>query len=222
MPKSHTIASLGLNVEAARNGKHWELLPVEFRSKIGIEDEYPLPSKIEELAELAMIPVPSYKRNAGAAYLSRVQEAYKGRLKRRQSLEIDVVRRSANLARHEKNFQTAASEQRERLREVVEGVRAEAAKAVAGLNDLFALGREGIEGQMRAHLKGDPWKGEIITGSAFRECFRMVTQAVKGLGLPSEQRDRAAEAVLEQVAESMKSTQEAVGLAAPPAGEQPH
>ena len=81
---------------------------------------------------------------------------------------------------------------------------------MAGLNDLFALGREGIERQMKAYLAGAEYQGEKIDGEAFRSCFRMVTQAVKGLGLPSDQRDKARDAVMEEVAKSVEATRSAI------------
>ena len=53
-----------------------------------------------------------------------------------------------------------------------------AVNAIANLNDLFALGRRGIDGQMQAHLAGETWMGEEINARAFRELFRMVITGV--------------------------------------------
>ena len=86
-------------------------------------------------------------------------------------------------------------------------------ESIASLTDLFSLARKGIDGQMRAHLDGKEWMGEKINARAFRECFRMVTQTVKGLGLPSEERTRAKSAIMDEVAEALKDTQETVALA---------
>ena len=80
----------------------------------------------------------------------------------------------------------------------------------------------------KAHLDGGVWphhedckpgecskkcKGEAVNGSAFRQCFRMVTQAVKGLGMPSDQKKPAEQAIVEEVAAALKATRETVALA---------
>ena len=44
----------------------------------------------------------------------------------------------------------------------------------------------------------------------------MVTQAVKGLGLPSDQRKPATDAIMEELAASLKATREAVALSVVP------
>ena len=69
---------------------------------------------------------------------------------------------------------------------------------------------------MRAYNDGEEIHGEKIDASGFRECFRIVTQAVKGLGLPSDQKKPAQQAILEQAAAAIKSTQETVSLATNP------
>ena len=78
--------------------------------------------------------------------------------------------------------------------------------------DLFSLGREGLELQMRAYLDNKEVNGEIIKARAFRECFRIVTAAVKGLGLPSDQKRPATDAIYEEVAAALEATQETVAL----------
>ena len=75
---------------------------------------------------------------------------------------------------------------------------------------------------MRAYLNGDEYQDERINKRDFQQCFRMVTQAVKGLGLPSDQRVTANEAIIEEVAAAIRDTQEIVGLAASPGDETEH
>jgi hypothetical protein len=166
------------------------------------------------LQRLSSIAIPPGKKDSGSIYLKRAINEWKKRLARKQSAILDSGRRTVAIARDQTEFRARIKGLREEAIAAVEGVRQEAERAVANLNDLFVLGRKGIEAQMRAHLDGTDWQGEQITSSAFRECFRMVAQAVKGLGLPSEQRGKAAEAVIEEVAASLRDTQEAVALAA--------
>ena len=94
--------------------------------------------------------------------------------------------------------------------------KSKADRAIAGLNDLFDLGKQGIHEQMKAHLAGKRWQGEKIDGAAFRSCFRMVTQAVKGLGLPTGDQTKARESIMSELAASLASTQKALSLSADP------
>ena len=207
-PTRHTIENLRLDLEAARAGKTWLLLPEGFRNDHG--DTYPLPGKRAELQILVAIPIKPGKRDSGCTYLRRCLEALKQKHDDRRLTQINRETQGHKLDRAAAGLQDQASRYKAEMREAVNQVRQEAEKAVAGLNDLFALGREGIEGQMKAYLAGTEYQGERIDGEAFRSCFRMVTQAVKGLGLPSEQRDKARDAVMEEVAKSLEATQSAI------------
>lgn len=210
-----TCSSLRLNVAAAMEGQTWLLLPEGFRDQ-ECGELYPLPSDRLSLQQLASIPVPRNKKDSGCLYLKRVLKVYKRRQAHKQSAVLDVARREVAIGRAQENFSARLQGLRAEVTAAVEGVKQEVERATASLNTLFTLGRQGIEGQMKAHLEGALWQGEGITASAFRECFRMVTQAVKGLGLPSEQRNHAAEAVMEEVAASLRDTQETVALASNP------
>lgn len=188
------------------------MLPEGFKaSKNG--STYPLPTVMDDLQKLASIPLQPGKQNSGNLYLRRALEEFRRRQARRTSAVLDVGFRAQAIkdlsADLEKKIEVAKAD----ARAAVDGVRAQAEQAIASLNDLFALGRKGLEGQMQAHLAGSEWQGEKIGAAAFRDCFRMVTQAVKGLGLPSGERAKAAEAIMEEAAASLRATQEAVALA---------
>ena len=218
--KSHTIASLRLNLEEAKKGRTWLLLPDGFRSsEVGLT--YPLPTKREDLVQLALIPIKPYmlKRDAGCAYIRRAHKAYQEYQAKRILAVGQVDRKLEQIKDDHDNYRKVLTKCRAEAREELERVRAEAEKAVASLSDLFALGRKGIEGQMKAHLDGTEWQGEPINAEAFRQCFRLVSQAVKGLGLPSDQRASARDAVFEELAAAIKNTQETVGMAAKDEGE---
>lgn len=210
MRPRHDIKSLQLNVEEAKKGRSWLLLPPVARAS---GDKYPLPSSIAELQELSTITIPAHKQDAGCVYLRRVAVAYKKRIWKRSSAVVDVNRQQNKAAEMNENFQACLRNLKAEARQAVAKVVEETETAIASLNDLFALGRKGIDGQMRAHLDGKKWQGEKISASAFRNCFRMVTQAVKGLGLPSGERAKAAEAVHAELAASLRATQEAVAMA---------
>ena len=208
----HTIESLRLDLEAAEAGKTWLLLPQGFRHR-DAGQTYPLPVDRSELQRLISIPVPGSKQDSGCVYIRRAMDVYRNRQKRRQSAVLDISMRQQKVVEATSNLQDRIKQVRREISESLEGVRQESQRAIASLNDLFALGREGLEGQMRAHLLGKLWKNEEINSKAFRDCFRMVAQAVKGLGLPSEQREKAAEAIMEEAAASMRATQEAISMA---------
>ena len=143
-------------------------------------------------------------------YLNRAIVAVKGRRMRRQSAVLDMGRRQRTIIEMQSTLKSRMKAAQVEAALAVEDVRQRAVEAIAGLDELFALGRRGLDGQMRAHLDNQQWQGEFITAQAFRQCFRMVSMAVKGLGLPSEQRQVATKAVMDQVAESIKATQDAI------------
>lgn len=211
---ARTLESLKLDIEAAREGKTWLLLPDGYRAQ-EFGQTYPLPSRTTDLQVLSTIYVPKAKIDSGCLYIRRAIEKLRDQGRRKQSALMNMNTKVETVTHAHERYLARAKELRQEMMQAVEGVRAEAVKAVANLNDLFSLGREGIEGQMKAHLAGQDWKGEPISASAFRDCFKMVTQAVKGLGLPSSQRESAEKAIVEELAASIEATQDAVALAIP-------
>jgi len=209
-----TIKSLNLDMKSALAGETWKLLPDGHRRTTQAQ-QYPLPTRKDELFKLSMIPIPDIpaERDSGHIYAKRAAAEWKKRQWKTQSAVVDVGRRKHAIKELHNRYKRDLKELRAEANEAVNDVRLAAAREIANLNDLFALGREGIDKQMRAHLDDRELNGEKITARAFRECFRIVTQAVKGLGLPSEQRSKAADAVIEELAASLKSTQETVALA---------
>lgn len=208
----HTVASLRLDIPSAMEGKTWLLLPEGFRAQ-ECGDTYPLPSARVELQRLVVVPIPANKNDSGCIYLRRAMERFSQLHRRRQSAALDIGRRGERIKQMTYELKGQVAEMKAEARRALDSVLAEADRAIASLSELFELGRKGLDGQMRAHLADEPWKGEKIDAAAFRECFRMVTQAVKGLGLPSDQRKVAAQTIMEQVAESIKATQDAASLA---------
>ena len=218
--KDFTIASLRLDLESAAAGKTWLLLPEGFRTE-ECGKLYPLPTQRLELQKLVAIPIPRNKKDCGCLYLRRALKKWRASQERRQSAALGAARAEQQILRTKSEFTALTREMRAEARAAVDQVKQEAAKAVANLNDLFALGREGIEGQMKAHLSGAEWHGETIDAEGFRSCFRMVSQSIQRLGLPSDQRDKARDAVMEEFAASVKDTQDAVAMAPGSDGEKP-
>ena len=211
--KLRTVESLRLNVQAALAGQTWLLLPEGFRDQAS-GAKYPLPSIRLELQKVAIIPtLTARKTDSGCIYIRRCVRALQKKLRASNSAIIDVGRRREAAEHATRDYKKALEAFKAEAHEAVEGVRRQAEQAIASLNDLFSLGRKGIEAQMRAHLDGNEWQGEKIDARAFRECFRMVSQAVKSLGLPSDQRDAAREAVIDEVSAALKATQEAIAMA---------
>jgi len=204
---AHTIESLRLDIDSAMRGEIWKLLPDGFRDRT-IAKTYPLPSLREELQKLVLIPIPNGKRDCGCVYLRRALRRLSERHRRSAVLRGEIDR--------------SIEKVRKETDRAVGKVQKKAQQAIASLGELFDLGRQGIEGQMKAHLTGEEWMGETIKAKHFRDCFRMVLQGVKGLGLPNDQRASAADAVMDQVAESLRETQETVSLGPGNANETEH
>ena len=203
-----TIKDLGLDLEQAQVGRTWLLLPDAFRTPEQAK-KYPLPTYINELLSLCTIPFKPQKMDPGCIYLRRCRKEAKIRLRAKAGSARNIEAAEAEVDALKKDF-------KKQIDKITTEVRTTADRAIASLDQLFALGREGLEGQMRAHLKGEEWKGEGIDAEAFRQCFRMVSQAVKGLGLPSSEAPRARDAIMQEVAASLRATQEAEAMKAEP------
>ncbi len=225
----YTIKSLRLDTKSADAGKTWLLLPEGYRAQ-ECGATYPLPARRRELHKLIGIYFPpnEKKRDAGCIYLRRAHKKYKTLRHRAVSAVKDAEQRQWQVTKATEHFKEKMKALRSDAKMAIEEVREEAAKQIANLGDLFALGRQGLDGQMKAHLAGEVWphaagcrpgkcakecRGEPIDAAAFRSCFRMVTQAVKGLGLPSDQRKPASDAVMQELADAIRSTQETLALA---------
>ncbi len=209
---ARTIKSLRLNLPAAQAGKFWLLLPKGFQSAPWGK-HYPLPSRRPELQKLAAITVPPNKLDVGCQYIRRCMAEWSKRDCTRNAALNRAGKHELTIRAFRDNLQRDTGKMRKQCWDSVADVQTAAAKACASLTDLFALAKKGIEGQMKAHLAGKEWQGETINAKAFRECFRMVTQTVKGLGLPSEERNKAKGAIMEEVGEALKATQDALNLA---------
>jgi hypothetical protein len=218
MEKTYTIANLRLDVGEAERGRPWLLLPDGFRDRASGRT-YPLPSNAGELQRLMAIPINARQKDAGTIYLLRAEKKWQEGRRRRVSALVDTEAKKQDISNARAALRTEMRQLKHEAERAVNEVRIEAEKQIANLSDLFALGRKGIEGQMRAHLDGAEWKGESISARDFRDCFRMVSQAVKGLGLPSDQREKAREVVMQEVAEAAESTKDALSLA--PGGKDP-
>lgn len=207
----HTIQKLRLNLEEAEKGRTWLLLPEGFRH-VGSGSTYPLPTRRHEVQKLASLYIPTHKKDAGHIYLRRAVAKAKVLQRRAQSAALDLSHRAHSIEKAQWNYTQQIRVLQQEAREAVVTVQEKAEEAIASLTDLFALSRQGLDGMMRAHLDGTEWKGEAIKASAFRDCVKIVTQAVKGLGVPSEQRSHANEVVMAEAAAAMKATQETVDL----------
>lgn len=211
----HTVESLRLDIKSAMEGKTWLLLPEGFRDHdAGLT--YPLPTQLEGLEAVVKVIIPVGKNDAGCRYVRRAIKALTAIRQRKQSILLDAGRKEQAAINRMHDFRnrltTYEQESKRAMREFKEEIRG----SIASLNDLFVLGRQGLEGQMRAHLTDQEWKGEKISSKQFRECFRLVSQAVKGLGVPSDEREAARDTIVEQAAEELRATQEAVALASTP------
>ena len=215
MDLERTISGLQLNIGEAEAGRVWLLLPEVSRTGVAARS-YPLPDSRDEIDRLAAVAIPAASTNsprgerAARVYLCRARKAANMMTTRRQRKILRSARIEASMCETNSRFKAAIRESKQEVAKAIEEVRAQAQEAIASLNDLFALGRKGLDAQMRAHMEGREWQGERIDADAFRQCFRMVSIAVKGLGLPSEQRQSATKAVMDQLAESIKTTQDAV------------
>lgn len=217
---ARTIAGLRLDVESAEKGKTWLLLPEGFRSQQSGRT-YPLPSSKVAIQQVAAIYLPPGKADSGCEYIKRAIKAHKRRQQRKQCAAIEAERQLHDLTKVKEKYERSLDKMKREASIAVELVKEQASEAVASLHELFDLGRRGMEGQMKAHLDGKSWKGEKIPAAAFRQCFRLISQAVKGLGLPSDQTKKARDAIIQEVATSIEGTQEALAMAPGPDDDKP-
>lgn len=208
-----TNKSLRLDVKAAQDGRTWMLLPDGFREKENGK-KYPLPTHKEDLGILGSIAIPHGKKDSGAIYLRRAREQWRVMQLRKSSAMLDARRSQDKLDEMTQNVKKSMVDLRNEARQAVDSVHEEVKRAVASLTTLYELAKKGLEGQMNAHLKGAQWQGEEISAKDFRECTRIVTQTVKGMGLPSEDRDKARDAKVKEIAEALRDTNKTVDLSA--------
>lgn len=199
-------------------GQTWLLLPEGFRGQT-CGKTYPLPTNLPDIQKLSTVAIRPGGRDCGSIYLRRVYSEMRKRNRRRQSAVLDVARAGHKLVAAQQKFKQEVQEMKTDAQAAVESVRKAAEEGIASLNDLFSLGKKGLEAQMRAHLGDQEHNGEKINAKAFRECFQMVTQAVKGLGIPSDDRQKAAEVVETEAAQAIKGMQDALSMA--PGSENP-
>lgn len=220
MPRKLTCQDLRLDLESAEAGRTWLLLPEGHRAYEAAK-VYPLPNNLNELRRLAIIPPPTTRSDSGCVYLRRALEKYQAISKSKRIGPIDVEAKIARVEEASRNHERILADLAKDATEAVDKVKTEIEKATASLKELFDLGKRGLEGQMLAHLKGEHWQGELIDGDAFRECFRLVSQAVKGLGMPSSDDARKSrEAIIEEYARALGDTREALDMS-PGAPEKP-
>lgn len=217
----YTIENLKLNVEEAKNGRTWLLLPEEYNDP-KLAEEYPLPADTEEVQLLSLLPVRHQQRDTGSIYLRRAKRELTARLRGKTRAPINIEAVEAKTEDMGKQFEKRLEGLESKANQAIQRVQDAASKAIASLDDLFRLGREGLEGQMKAHLAQEAWKGEEINARAFRDCFRMVFQAVKGLGLPTAEESKARGAIFEELAASLRATQEATVMNGVGVGEKEH
>lgn len=210
-----TCEALGLDVERAKVEGAQVLLPEAARNRKAVR-EFPLPYSKHELARLMEVPVPTDATSPEGMLIRRIQKRWYDRV---TSKEPGKARLST--ARSERSIEVAKAHAKthidETLAEIATSakmVHAVAEKVTGSLTDLYDLCRQSLEGQLRAHLTDGEWHGERIDAQAARECFRLVTQAVKGFGLPREADKRAAGKIsMEETAAAIRETQEALSLA---------
>lgn len=209
--QSHTIASLRLDLAAAKCGQSGRILPEGFRA-LDCGRTYPLPTRFGELQALAAIPIPR-GADSGTRYLRRALAAYRRKLQMRQSASLRIESQVDKVENKRATFRDEVNRYRDEIRIAVDGVKKQAEEAAASMTSLFELGRKCIDGQLRAHLSGETWQDEKITAAAARDCFRMVTQTVGRLGLPSEERETSRQAIIDQAAAALDATRDAIALA---------
>jgi len=208
-----TIKNLNLNLDAAHEGKTWLLLPEGFRA-LECGSTYPLPSQGSQIRQVAAIVIPPGKVDSGVRYIKRAIRRYKEKELGRVSATNDIAFRRHEVVRQERKFTKKMKQMEVEAQQAVNAVRKEAEKASASLKELFALGRDGLKKQMEAYLANEELHGEKVNHAAFRDCYGKVAQTVKNLGMPeAKQQDSAREAIMEQAAEQIRGTQEAIGLA---------
>ena len=207
-----TIKNLRLDLKQASEGRTWLLLPEGFRDQ-DCGSTYLLPTSRTELTLIANIYHPDRKNDSGCQYIRRAQRKLRELSRVKQSAILDLDHRHEKIRTSHKRYDKAVLKNKSEMRASVEAVKKVAEEAIASLTDLFALGRKIIDGQLKAHYANKEWKGEMISARAARESFRMIIQGVKGLGLPSDQRQAAKESVNEELAAALEDTEDALSLA---------
>lgn len=207
----HTIANLRLNLEEARKGRTWLLLPPDFESR-KLAQEYPLPTDIEELQQVASIPMRQRERNSGSVYIKRAQQEWVKRMGGHAAAALRIEDTAHRAYQEQNTFQTRLKRMQADAQKAVDQVKERADEAMASLDSLFGLTKRGFSGILEAHLTGGDWQGEKVSVRTFIQCANIIHRSVKGLGLPTKDDSKARDTVIAEAAASLKARQEALAM----------
>ncbi len=207
-----SLKNLNLDLNAAKEGKTWLLLPEGYRdSEYGLT--YPLPSNRRDLQILSSIVIPEHKGDSGCKYLRRAVEEWKRQQRKQLSALLDVDHRNHQIHQAQYQYTAKLKKLTAEARKAANEVREEAKRQVASLSTLFDLTKKGLEGMIQAYLDNKEWHGEKVRNSEFLAAGRIVTQTSKAFGLPPKASDNMTQALMDEYAASVKGTKEVVALA---------
>ena len=225
-PEVRSIATLNLNLQAAEEGRVFDLLPEGYKFQ---GDIYPLPQDMGEVARLSALKLKrgvAGKTSQGArAYIKRCRDAYGNYLGKKRSggsavggRKYELIAKAADDAKLE--IEKANAEVAAKLSEF----RLAAQEATASLTSLYALAKTGLERVLTGYVKDEPVNGEPITAQmAVNAAGKVLQQVAKlGAGLDPEDKEQAEEEVFKEYEATRVRLGRSSGKVAPGSGEEPH
>lgn len=196
----HTIASLMLDMEAARAGKPWLLLPRGPRGRVGGGREYPLPTAYQELKRLAELPFKAKGRDETTAYLRRARRRLTQHTSK-NDVALGVLTNATAVKKASGEIGATLKDAKQKIAAAVADVQAEAIKAAASLTDLYGLTRAHAARVLEAALKDAPINGEVPTIDQATNVMKAILGHVAKMGagiLAPDEKDEAEDAIVEQ------------------------
>jgi len=194
----HTIASLGLNIDAARAGKLHELVPDRLQR---VWDELELPDDINELGQIASLPcvgpAPSMR------YIRKAKRVFELRIRALAAVSLTTAQKRAD------NICEDIGRKRKRANEVLAEITTAAAAARASLTDLYGLARSGHRKIMEDFVNNSTQNDEDFNEKAalFQKSSHQVFSQVARLGqgaLDPEGKQEAEDAVFQHYLDSLR------------------
>ena len=202
-------------MDEAQKGRPWLLMPPNVDAR-----KYPLPSSVDELLRVGLLPAKHGGDNAGSVYIRRCQRAYKAKVRNRiaPNLLTEAARDKARKATfaHKEDLKAQKAE----AEALMEGLRTTVATATASLTSLYDLVKKGDEMILKGFVSNSEVNGQKVDIASFQRTSAGVKAHVAKIGMPTDDESKAEDAIFADYEAAIEATR--AGIDATVAGVTTH
>lgn len=185
-------------MEAARAGRTHFLLPPAYRGTDAC-NVYPLPSSLEDLLALSLLPLPHGARSGPSRYIRRAKKEYERRIRLKNPARLDEA------AYRAKSVLQGIRDTHEEAKKELAGIREDTVRAAATLTDLYGLIRAGSRMILEGFVQGTKVNGQEVKIDEFNQTQGKILGHIAKLGgINEDDKAEAESAVFEQAAENTR------------------